>query len=115
MPRIKGQRGGGIYGPAYVDPKAFKEGQKSIRAKKAIALVFDWIGGVQAMADWAKENPTDFFTKVWIKTLPAQAKMDVTVTARKSIHEIPDDELQTIVSRECERIAGPPSSEEVTL
>ncbi len=116
MPRIKGQRGGGVYGPAYIDKKAAKAGEreleKKLRAKKAIDLVFKWIGGVEQMAEWAKENPTDFYTKMYVKLLPMQVKADMNVSVRKSINEIPDHELQAIVDRECARIAGPAEGED---
>ncbi len=102
MPRIKGQRGGGVYGPAYIDKKAAKAGevelQKKLRAKKAIDLVFKWIGGVEQMAAWAKENPTDFYTKMYVKLLPLQVKANVNHTAKTNEHQLSYAELQAIAA-----------------
>ena len=35
----------------------------------AVLSVFEQIGGVKRMADWADTNPTDFFTKVFPKIM----------------------------------------------
>jgi len=36
----------------------------------AIEQAFDKIGNVDALAAWAKDNPSDFYKHVWIKILP---------------------------------------------
>lgn len=40
-------------------------------AKDTIAQVFEDIGGVENMAGWAKENPTQFY-QIYAKLLPLQ-------------------------------------------
>lgn len=38
-------------------------------AREAVLSVFEQIGGVEAMAEWAANNPDDFYTKVFTKTI----------------------------------------------
>lgn len=38
-------------------------------AKEALESAFASIGGVQALSDWAKANPRDFYP-IWAKLLP---------------------------------------------
>jgi hypothetical protein len=40
-------------------------------AKENIAAVFTRLGGTAAMADWAKEHPTDFY-KLYARLLPLE-------------------------------------------
>lgn len=40
-------------------------------AKDAVAKVFEEIGGIAQMAEWAKENPTPFYN-IYAKLLPLQ-------------------------------------------
>lgn len=47
-------------------------GERTRIAKEAIELVFDEIGGVQAMADWAKDNRGDFYKMIYPKLIPVQ-------------------------------------------
>lgn len=41
-------------------------------AKEAIEMVFDKLGGVEAMARWATNNPDDFYRLIFPKLLPVQ-------------------------------------------
>ncbi len=43
----------------------------TVGVKAALGDVFTWIGGVPAMAAWAKANPTEFY-RLWVKTLPRE-------------------------------------------
>ena len=40
-----------------------------MHAKRATILAFEMTGGIDALAEWANENPTDFYTKVYAKLL----------------------------------------------
>jgi hypothetical protein len=40
--------------------------------KEGIAHVYEAMGGDAAFAAWAKENPTEYYTKVLPKILPAE-------------------------------------------
>lgn len=43
-----------------------------------VLTVFEQIGGVTAMADWAKENPTDFYKSVFTKVISAPKEVNIT-------------------------------------
>lgn len=40
--------------------------------KAALIEAFDELGGVDALAKWGAENPTEFY-KLWVKILPTQS------------------------------------------
>ena len=42
--------------------------------KENIAGVFSRIGGLSAMADWAKENPGEFY-KIYARMLPVEGEL----------------------------------------
>lgn len=42
------------------------------QAKQGIELCFAGIGGQKAFQVWAKEHPSEFYTKVYVKILPLQ-------------------------------------------
>lgn len=48
------------------------------RVKAILAEVFDKRGGIPAMLEWSNANPTEFY-KLWIRCLPAEAKLDIAV------------------------------------
>lgn len=52
------------------------------------------LGGLEHLTEWAREHPTEFYTKVWIKLLPIQIKADV--NHHESPHELSDAELERI-------------------
>jgi hypothetical protein len=44
--------------------------------KEALQEAFDKLGGVTALATWAKNEPTEFY-KLWAKMLPTEVKAKV--------------------------------------
>ncbi len=44
--------------------------------KEALLLAFDKLGGVPALAEWAKENPSDFY-RLWSRLLPLELKAQI--------------------------------------
>jgi hypothetical protein len=46
----------------------------TLAAKEALEYAFDAIGGQDALAAWAKENPTEFF-KLFAKLIPARHEL----------------------------------------
>lgn len=38
-------------------------------ARNAVLTVFETIGGVERMAEWAEDNPGEFYTKLFAKTI----------------------------------------------
>lgn len=39
--------------------------------KNALISAFDEMGGVPALVEWGRENPTEFY-KLWVKVMPVQ-------------------------------------------
>lgn len=52
--------------------------------KENVVQVFDAIGGLDFMADWAKENPNQFFN-IYAKLLPTEVVANVTVNPIKEL------------------------------
>lgn len=44
-------------------------------AKEALESAFESIGGESALADWARENPRDFYP-LWAKLLPKNLEVE---------------------------------------
>lgn len=74
--------------------------------KDAFRLAFDAIGGTDALAAWARENPTDFY-KLAARLIPVEIQGKVThaVTAK----EMDDDSLAAIAAGSGVRATGSPS------
>jgi hypothetical protein len=64
-------------------PSATPDGQLMVSAgKKSSQLVldvFEMIGGVERMAEWAEENPGEFYTKLFGKTITREVEANHTV------------------------------------
>lgn len=43
-------------------------------AREAVLTTFEMIGGVERMAEWADENPKDFYTKLFAKTITREVE-----------------------------------------
>ena len=57
--------------------------------REALQLAFEGIGGLPALIAWAKENRTEFYTKVWIRLLPLAVKPDPeTPVTYKTVEEV---------------------------
>jgi hypothetical protein len=61
-------------------------------ARQAVLTAFEMIGGTDALADWAKTNKTDFYTKLFTKTI----QKDIEVGARDDVESL----LESIDSKE---------------
>lgn len=48
-------------------------------------IAFEMIGGVERMADWADENPGEFYTKLFPKILTREVEVQGTVTVEDAI------------------------------
>lgn len=44
-------------------------------ARECVLLAFEMIGGVERMAAWANENPTDFYTKLYPKVITKEVEL----------------------------------------
>lgn len=50
--------------------KAGVRNKSTLTAKQQIQEVFEQLGGVKAMVNWASQNQTDFYTKIYPKIIP---------------------------------------------
>jgi hypothetical protein len=65
--------------PIQYDPAKLDESRKSPagrRAANAVSDAFDLIGGVPRLAVWADENPTDFYTKIWNRSIQTNQQVE---------------------------------------
>ena len=49
--------------------------QTSKYGRLAALAVFEMIGGTRALAEWAQRNPTDFYTKIFTKTISKEVEI----------------------------------------
>lgn len=45
-----------------------------------VASAFEQMGGLPMLVDWASQNRTDFYTKIWSKTIQRSQQVDVSGT-----------------------------------
>lgn len=59
-------------------------------AGAVVLSVFEQIGGAKRMAEWADDNPTDFYTKLFPKMIARSQQVDVsgTITIDDAINRI---------------------------
>lgn len=48
--------------------------------RQVVSIVFEMNGGVEWLADWAKNNETDFFTKLYPKLIPKEVEVQAAET-----------------------------------
>lgn len=71
--------------------KAGTPNKKTSEVKAALAVAFDSLGGVTALTEWAREEPTEFY-KLWAKMLPAELNANVKLeTVGKIVLTMPKD------------------------
>jgi hypothetical protein len=70
--------------------------------KEGILCAYAGIGGDQAFQKWAKENPSDFYTKILVKVLPQEVTgadggplIPEGATFNFVVRQIPDSENRT--------------------
>lgn len=66
-------------------------------ARGAVLYAFENIGGADALADWARENPDDFYTKLFPKIITKE----VDVQDNRGV-----DELLTVLDGDYEVVGG---------
>lgn len=78
------------------DPKRLDESRKapvSRRSANAVSDAFDLMGGVRRLVVWADENPTDFYTKIWNRTIQTNQQVEHSgeITIKTAIPRTPLD------------------------
>lgn len=69
---------------------------KRIRAREVHELVmacYRKMGGLEALTKWATDNPTQFYTKVFVKLVPLQIAGKLTVADERKPQELSTDEI----------------------
>ncbi len=49
--------------------KVGSKGKQTLAAREAMEAAFKGLGGVQALQEWAQENPSDFY-RIWSRLVP---------------------------------------------
>ena len=65
-------------------------------ARENIVTVFEQMGGTEAMAEWARENRTEFYSRIYARMLPSEAHVTTESDARPLV-EMSDAELIAIL------------------
>jgi len=75
-------------------PRARAPNALNRRVKENILNVFERIGGMTAMAEWAMENQTEFY-RLYARLLPTEV---VATVDPRNARELSDDDLVLIIS-----------------
>ena len=67
------------------------------RSAMLVQDAFEMIGGVQRFAQWADENPGDFYTKLFSKTITRESDVNVQVGVENMLDELQDAEAQGMI------------------
>ena len=59
----------------------------------AVFEVFDKLGGVEAMTEWARAHPSDFYRGIYARLLPTRTEVDARIDAVRSVQDMTDEEL----------------------
>jgi hypothetical protein len=84
MAKPPARRSGPLSNMPSIDPALYSNVGRYAGA--AVMTVFEQIGGTKAMAEWAEENPTDFYTKLFPKIINSPKQLEV--SGKISVEEI---------------------------
>ena len=65
-------------------------------ARENIVTVFEQMGGTEAMAEWARENRTEFYSRIYARMLPSEAHV-TTESESRPVQEMSDAELMAFL------------------
>lgn len=68
-------------------------------ARQAVLTAFEMMGGTEALADWGRENPGDFYKSIFSKTI------------QKDVEVVASDDVEALL----ERLDTKPRNEEMTI
>lgn len=90
MPRFDGSR------PGPGRPKGSLS-RWSRASLDAVLEVFENLGGVAAMSEWARAHPTDFYRGIYTRLLPTRIDVEATIEPVRPVEELTDAELNEIL------------------
>jgi hypothetical protein len=76
MAQPPAKRSRGLAQPVAIDPALYSNIGR--HAGAVVLTVFEQVGGTDRMAEWADENPGEFFTKIFTKIISAPKQVEVT-------------------------------------
>ena len=65
----------------------------------AVFEVFDNLGGVEAMTEWARAHPSDFYRGIYARLLPTRTEVDARIGPVRTVYDMTDEELLAIVQQ----------------
>ena len=68
----------------------------SCAVRDNVVNVFNKIGGEEGLAEWAKENRTEYY-RLWGRLLPKQINSDISTETNRPVNELSDGELIAII------------------
>ena len=61
--------------------------------------MFEKLGGVEAMTQWARAHPSDFYRGMYARLLPTRTEVDARIEPVHSLREMTDAELLALIQR----------------
>lgn len=71
-------------------------------ARNAVLTAFQMIGGTERLAEWADENPGEFYKGLFSKTITREADVHHTIGVEDSLDEL--DELDDAIDAEFDEV-----------
>jgi len=62
-------------------------------SRDAVLFVYQDIGGHEAFADWARENPDEFYTKMFGKTIQRDVQVEGTLSVEGLLEQLDSGEI----------------------
>ena len=74
-------------------------------SRGVVRSVFESIGGVERMAEWADENPSDFYTKIFAKTITRETEVQTSEGVERLLDRLDEAEANgEIIDAEWEEL-----------
>lgn len=74
------------------------------RSRQLVMDAFEMIGGVERFAQWASDNPDDFYTKLFTKTITTESEVNHTHGVESVLDELTEAEEAGIIDAEYEEV-----------
>lgn len=71
-------------------------------SRSVVRSVFESIGGIERMAEWADENPGEFYTKMFAKTITRETEVSTTEGVDALLDRLDRAEEQGIIDADYE-------------
>jgi P2-related tail formation protein len=76
-------------------------------SRGVVKAVFESIGGVERMAEWADENPGEFYTKLFAKTITRETEIGTTEGVEALLERLDEAEKSgDVIDAEFEVLEG---------